>query len=69
MRCLYSSDQWAPGFEPALLLGGGAGGAVRSGGALRGATLSFNVVRDEVELDDEFESLMQFSGTGYTKLD
>jgi hypothetical protein len=42
---------------------GGAGGATRSAGALRGATLSFSVVRGEVELDDEFESLMQFSGT------
>jgi hypothetical protein len=56
---LYSSDQWAPGFNLAVLLGWTGGGALLSLGDFRAPALSVRVARDEVELGDEFELFMR----------
>lgn len=68
MRSLYSSDQWAPGFRLALLCGFGRGGVLLSLADFRAATLSLSVTRDGVELEDEFELLMQLFRTYFNWL-
>ena len=68
MRSLYSSDQWAPGFSLPVFCGRGMGGVLLSLGDFFTPAFSFNVVRDEVGLEDEFELSMQLSGTSFDSL-
>jgi len=56
IRSLYSSDQWAPGFELALLCGWGLGGVLGSLGDFRAPAFSFSVTRG---LEDVFELFMR----------
>ncbi len=63
IRFLYSSDQWAPGFRLDLPCGRGTAAGRSSTGALRGATLSFNVARGEEGGGGGSELSMQFLGT------
>jgi len=47
MRRLYSSDQWAPGFESAFLFAAGLAGGLFASGDFRPGTFSLSVRRGE----------------------
>jgi hypothetical protein len=63
MRCLYSSDQWAPGFKFALVFGWGSGTVLLSLGDFRAPAFSLSVTRDDVGFEDELELSMQLLST------
>ena len=69
MRCLYSSDQWAPGFDSDFPFRRDAGCGLGSTEGLRAGLLSFRVTRGTGGSEGEFELFMQLSWTPlYNKL-
>lgn len=59
MRSLYSSDQWAPGFDLLLVCGRVVGAVSLCPGDLRAPAFSLSVTRGDVGLTEEFELFIQ----------
>jgi hypothetical protein len=63
IRCLYSSDQRAPGFISLWFREGEIGVSLISSGRFRAPGFSLSVRRETASLGIEFESFMQLSAT------